>query len=107
MFTAMNRFQVNAGRGADFERAWRERESYLDQVPGFLHFALLRGDTEGEYISHSTWVDRAAFEAWARSDVFKKAHTGRSAVEDVLAGHPHVSLYEVVIEESAAAGARA
>ena len=64
MFVAMNRFVTNEGRGADFEEAWRTRESYLDGVPGFLRFALLRGDEANEYISHSIWESRSAFEAW-------------------------------------------
>ena len=55
MFIAMNKFQVAPGKGAEFERIWAERESHLDQVPGFVRFALLRSDTEGEYVSHSTW----------------------------------------------------
>ena len=44
MFIAMNRFQVASGKDDDFERIWREREAYLDAVPGFVRFALLRGE---------------------------------------------------------------
>ena len=65
MFIAMNRFQVQPGRGEEFERIWRERDSYLVGVPGFLQFALLRG-ADGEYVSHSTWESHAAFEAWTQ-----------------------------------------
>lgn len=106
MFIAMNRFQVTEGRGADFEELWRSRDSYLKQVPGFRHFQLLRGDTAGEYISHSTWESRAAFEAWAQSDEFRRAHGSRPS-EGVLAEHPRVSFYEVVLSESAEAEAQA
>ena len=42
MYIAMNRFRVNAGFEEGFERMWRERDSYLAQVPGFRSFHLLR-----------------------------------------------------------------
>ena len=45
MYVAMNRFHVNAGREEVFEEIWRNRDSYLDQVPGFKEFHLLRGET--------------------------------------------------------------
>jgi len=41
MFVAMNNFPVNPDRAEDFEKIWRERESYLEDVPGFVHFVLL------------------------------------------------------------------
>ena len=42
MYIAMNRFHVNAGREEVFEEIWRTRDSYLDQVPGFKEFHLLK-----------------------------------------------------------------
>ena len=71
MFIAMNRFRVLPGQGETFERIWRERDSYLAGVPGFVQFVLLRGD-EGEYISHSTWESREAFDAWTESDPLRE-----------------------------------
>ena len=75
MFIAMNRFEINAGREAEFEEGWATRESHLDEVPGFREFKLLRGATgaataEGitTYLSHSRWDSREAFEAWTRSE---------------------------------------
>ena len=96
MFIAMNRFQVVPERAADFEHAWQTRDSYLDQVPGFQAFALLKGDLPGEYISHSQWESRAAFEAWTRSEHFKRAHASGIG-EGILADHPHASFYEAVL----------
>ena len=43
MFIAMNRFQVNRGREADFEAVWRGRNTQIAAVPGFVEFNLLRG----------------------------------------------------------------
>ncbi len=100
MFIAMNRFSITPGREADFETAWRTRESYLQSVPGFIRFALLKGDEPGEYISHSTWESRAAFEAWTRSEAFRAAH-GQGSLAGIIAAPPRLSLYEAVITEEA------
>lgn len=105
MFVAMNQFQVAPGRGPDFEAMWRERESYLEDTPGFVRFALLRGE-DGVYLSHSTWASREAFEAWTRSEQFVAAHRAGGSVEGVLAGHPELRVFELVIEEEATTPAR-
>jgi len=91
MFIAMNQFRVNPERAADFERAWRERDSYLDGVPGFLQFHLLKGGIEPDgaqlYSSHVMWADEAAFRAWVASDSFKKAHA-QGSLAGIMAGPP-------------------
>jgi heme-degrading monooxygenase HmoA len=86
MFVAMNNFTTVPGQGETFEGIWRERDTYLDQVPGFLH-----------YVSHSMWADRAAFNAWTESESFTKGHRGAS-MAGILADHPHVELFEAVTE---------
>lgn len=98
MFIAMNKFQVVPERESDFETIWKERDSYLQEVPGFVQFALLRGDVEGEYISHSTWADRDAFLAWTQSESFVKGHQ-QGSLKGILAGPPHVSTFQAVIDE--------
>ncbi|HJO24864.1 MAG: antibiotic biosynthesis monooxygenase [Myxococcota bacterium] len=98
MFIAMNRFRVNPERGSEFEEHWRQRETYLAEVPGFRAFALLRGDEPGEYISHSTWETRAAFEAWTKSEPFRKAHAQAHTPEGVLVGPPRLETFEAVLE---------
>ena len=45
MYIAMNRFKIALGSEATFENLWRQRESFLDEVPGFREFHLLRGPT--------------------------------------------------------------
>jgi heme-degrading monooxygenase HmoA len=105
MFIAMNRFNVNRGKESDFEEMWRSRETYLDQVPGFVSFALLKNwihdDGTTEYISHSTWVSREDFENWTNSENFSRGHA-QGSVQGVLAGPPVVSLYEAVLEQQPA-----
>ncbi|SVB69772.1 uncharacterized protein METZ01_LOCUS222626, partial [marine metagenome] len=46
MFIAMNRFKIVKGREMDFEEIWRNRETQLDDVPGFQEFHLVRGNSE-------------------------------------------------------------
>lgn len=100
LFIAMNHFRVDPARGADFEAHWRQRESFLDEVPGFLRFALLRGDEAGEYISHSVWESRAAFETWTESEAFRKAHAQARTPAGILQGPPRLRLFEAVIEQA-------
>jgi heme-degrading monooxygenase HmoA len=100
MFIAMNRFQICTGREEAFERLWRERESHLDDVPGFREFHLLRGPSTDEftlYASHSTWDSRQAFEAWTRSEAFTKAHANARSPAGTLLGHPQMEPFEVVL----------
>jgi heme-degrading monooxygenase HmoA len=99
MFIAMNNFKVVEGKGPEFEEVWKTRETHLREVPGFVRFALLRGDQPGEYISHSTWESRDAFDAWTRSDAFVKGHRQGGSLMGVLEGPPQVRLYDAVIEQ--------
>jgi heme-degrading monooxygenase HmoA len=101
MFVGMNRFQVVTDRGDDFERIWRERDTYSDGVRGFVRFALLRG-ANGEYLSHSTWASREAFEAWTNSESFRKGHA-QGALVGVLVSPPVIGIYDAVLEHDAEA----
>lgn len=98
MFVAMNQFQVDPARAAEFEEVWRTRESHLSDYTGFVHFSLLKGDDAGDYVSHTIWASREAFMAWATSDGFKAAHAGRMP-EGIIQGHPRARFYESVITQ--------
>lgn len=104
MFIAMNRFQVKLGSESAFENVWATRESYLGAMPGFIEFHLLKGPKAEDhtlYSSHTTWVDRAAFEGWTKSEAFRKAHaradnqTGAS----LYLGHPKFEGFEIIQSE--------
>jgi len=92
MYVAMNHFQVAANRGDEFEDQWRRRESYLDDVPGFKAFHLVRGqdneDGTHNYASHTIWKDRQTFRDWTHSEAFRKAHGKTSSTRGLLLGHP-------------------
>ena len=102
MFVAMNNFKVVAGKESEFEEVWKNRESHLQEVAGIVRFALLRGDAEGEYISHSTWESRDAFMAWMQSPAFAAGHRG-SSMMGIVAGPPQVKLFDSVIAQEFAA----
>jgi heme-degrading monooxygenase HmoA len=77
MFIAMNRFKVKKGSEDAFENVWMTRESYLDRLPGFVEFHLLKGPEEEDhtlYSSHTVWASKAAFEAWTKSEEFRASH---------------------------------
>jgi len=101
MYLAMNRFQVNEGREEDFIEIWRSRDSFLDEVPGFKSFNLLRGKTEGGitlFTSHSVWESKTAFEDWTRSEAFRKAHAGAGKTsEGIYSGPPKLELFDSVL----------
>jgi heme-degrading monooxygenase HmoA len=97
MFIAMNRFQIALGREEDFVAVWKNRETYLDDVPGFQNFHLLRGATTDQhtlFASHSVWDSRAAFEAWKHSEAFRNAHRNAGDNKGIYLGHPHLELFE-------------
>ncbi len=100
MFVAMNGFKVNAGKEDDFEKQWRERETFLDGVPGFVQFMLLKSDAVGTYISHTIWKDRESFMDWTQSEAFAKGHR-QGSLMGVLQGPPEISMYEAVLVDEA------
>jgi heme-degrading monooxygenase HmoA len=101
MYIVMNRFQITEGREKEFEEIWRNRESYLDEVEGFKEFHFLRGDSEGEYISHTIWESKEAFEGWIGSEPFVKAHAQAGKTpQEIFAGPAKLSQYEVLMTKS-------
>lgn len=100
MYIAMNRFRIAPGREDAFEAIWRERTSYLDTVPGFKEFHLLRGPAGAEFtlfVSHSVWANEEAFRAWTRSEAFRKAHGQARSPEGTVLGHPEFEGFAVVL----------
>lgn len=100
MFIAMNRFRIARGREEEFVEIWRQRETYLDDVPGFQKFHLLRGpsdDTATLFASHSVWDSRGAFESWTKSEAFRKAHAQAGAAKDIYLGPPQFEGFDSVL----------
>ena len=100
MFLAMNRFQISKDYCSDFERIWRERDSYLENVPGFKSFNLLRSSEHEDFVlyaSHSVWEDESAFRAWTESKEFRLAHQQASAPKGTYLAHPELETFTSVL----------
>jgi heme-degrading monooxygenase HmoA len=100
MYIAMNRFHIALGHEEAFETIWRNRETFLDEVPGFKEFHLLRGpssETETLYASHSVWNAQSDFVQWTESDSFRKAHAKAHTPKGMHLSHPQLEGFEVVL----------
>ena len=100
MYIAMNEFKIVLGREHDFEQLWRNRESHLGNVEGFIKFNLLKGSTYDDYtvyISHSIWNSKADFTNWTKSESFRLAHKDAGKNSQNYIGHPVFEGYEVVV----------
>jgi heme-degrading monooxygenase HmoA len=96
----MNRFKIALGFEDGFEKVWRERDSYLSEVEGFVSFNLMKGMATEEFVlyaSHSVWQSKEAFEAWTDSEHFRKAHAQASAPKGTYLGHPDLELFDSVL----------
>jgi heme-degrading monooxygenase HmoA len=101
MFLAMNRFKVRPDAAADFEKVWRDRDSRLAELQGFVSFSLLRGPEAEDhvlYASHTIWRTREDFENWTKSEQFRAAHAGAGTAKPMYLGHPQFEGFQSVIE---------
>jgi len=100
MFIAMNRFKIVLGKEKDFEDIWRNRESHLDDVPGFKEFNLLKGSTTPEYTlysSHTVWSSEQNFLNWTKSESFRLAHKDAGTNSNIYIGHPIFEGFKTVL----------
>ena len=100
MFLAMNRFKIKVGYEKLFEKIWRERDSHLEEVEGFLEFSLMRGDSNDEFTlfaSHTIWSSRVDFSNWTKSEAFKLAHKDAGKHRDMYLVPPVFEAFEKVI----------
>jgi len=100
MFIAMNRFKIKPGHEQEFVDVWKGRDSHLHTVPGFMEFHLLQGPGNDDFTlfsSHAKWESRDAFEAWTKSEAFRKAHASAGSRKDIYMGPPQLECFEVVL----------
>ena len=98
-FIAMNRFRIVKGHEKDFEEIWKTRSTYLTNVPGFVDFNLLKGPSKDDHIlyaSHTQWKSESDFEAWTKSEAFRKAQSGAGDRGHLYLGHPEFEGFNVV-----------
>lgn len=87
MFVALNRLTCTLEYAEHLERAFAHA-GQMDGVPGFKRFQFLRSAWEGEertYIAVTEWEDRAAYEAWTRSESFSRSHRGSGDASPIQA----------------------
>ncbi len=101
MYLAMNRFRIARGQEEAFAEHWRSRDSYLESVPGFVRFHLLKGTETDEYTlfaSFTEWTSEDAFEAWTHSEAFRAAHANAgNTPRDFYLGPPQLELFSAVL----------
>lgn len=100
MYIAMNRFRIAAGKEQDFINIWKNRDTYLSEVPGFKEFNLLQGPGNDEYTlfaSHSVWDCAESFTHWTKSEAFRKAHADAGDSRGIYLGPPHFEGFEAVL----------
>ncbi len=69
MYIAMNRFKIAPGSEDEFIEIWKNRDTFLESVPGFKEFNLLHGPQHDDYTlfaSHSVWESKRDFENWTK-----------------------------------------
>jgi heme-degrading monooxygenase HmoA len=101
MYIAMNRFKVRHGSEEAFEAVWKNRDSSLRELPGFVEFHLLRGprnEEEGHtlYASHTVWRSEDDFIKWTRSEQFREAHKNAGGHKELYVGPPQFEGFSVV-----------
>ena len=126
-YVATNRFAVNKGKEAKFEKRWATRKSRLASLDGFKYFHLMRrvklpdegaatydqgtedGSTQGNYVSFTIWEKKSHFSAWRKGDAFVEAHGGKSIASFVttmissamvLGGPPRPAFYDGLLLQS-------
>ena len=101
MYLAMNRFKVISGHESEFEDVWKNRESTLDEMKGFVTFKLMRGAFNEEenytlFASHTIWESEEDFIAWTKSQNFKDAHKNAGSNKKLYTGHPQFEGFSAV-----------
>ncbi len=99
MYIAMNRFKVKPGSEQAFENIWKNRDSNLKDMAGFVEFHMLKGpksDAYTLYSSHTVWRSHSDFEAWTKSPAFRASHKNAGKNDVHYNGHPQFEGFEVI-----------
>ena len=100
MFIAMNRFKVKLGEETYFEEIWKNRDTHLNEVPGFKKFNLIKSESNEEYTlyaSHSEWESKQDFINWTKSEAFRMAHKNAGEHKTVYLDPPKCEGFEGVL----------
>lgn len=74
-YVAVSRIQVPVEGAAALETAFADRLGEVDAWPGFQRLEVWRDPKDpSAYLMVSWWDDRAAFQAYLRSDAHRRSH---------------------------------
>ncbi|GGE70084.1 antibiotic biosynthesis monooxygenase [Priestia taiwanensis] len=103
MYIVTNTIRVKTGFGDELIARFKETKA-IQEFEGFVRLELWRteGVTEFEELKVcTTWDKKESFEAWFKSESFKKAHSGKKGKSGNVIGSD-IHKYEVVVEHAAA-----
>lgn len=89
MYIAMNRFRIALSHEGDFINIWKNRDTHLNEVPGFKQFTLIS--------SHSVWEPEQAFVNWTQREAFRKAHAQAGDSKGIYLGPPQFEGFTAVL----------
>jgi heme-degrading monooxygenase HmoA len=97
MYVVINRVPVAKDWQDAFEQRFLERAGQVELQPGFVRMEIMRPETEDTpYLVQTAWKDRAAFDAWLKSDDFKVAHQN-PLPKEAFNGEGRLEAFEVII----------
>jgi heme-degrading monooxygenase HmoA len=100
MIAVTNRIHVTPEFAQALEERFRNRVGLIDQMPGFILNQVWRPTKEEDpYVIVTFWESREQFDAWTRSESFKKAHS-QGLPEGATTGPNHVEIYEIIMDTS-------
>lgn len=104
MFVTMNRFTIHPEYRDDFEARFQDRAGLVDGEPGFIRNVVLRPEngSSDQHIVMTLWESREAFEAWTKSEAFRKAHMKAGETpREWFAGPAKLEIFESVTDSAA------
>lgn len=91
-----------SGNADAIAEQYQQRIRAVDEQPGFLGLEILRGQEQPEeFLVLMRWRDRDAFEAYRRSEAFKRAHGRIFAVSGptrIDRATYEVGVYEIITD---------
>lgn len=100
MIVVANRIPVTEEYEDEFEERMESRLGLVDDTPGFIRNVVLRPlrsepSKAATYVIMTFWQDLQSFEAWTRSESFKKAHANRPP-KAMFSGPSTLEIHEVI-----------
>jgi heme-degrading monooxygenase HmoA len=95
MISVENHIPVKKEFRTSFEERFKGGTSYVQNSPGFIRNEVLRPIRGDGYIIRTYWDTMESFEAWSKSDAFKRAHSNAPS-EEMFEGKSFLTIHEVI-----------